>query len=266
MPTERKSLTETKEGTKNNRRRPPRFDLIAGNVCLDFVNTLDDRHSDDRHSNDRHVDDRHVNDRHVDDRRIADSHSDDGRTQPKELLQTYADLARFGEDTGLLDSSQVDRLVERASMEPQRAQEVLEWGRELREAIHDIFWAIMNKRPVPPAALARLNVNAQGAARHMSLVVVERGPIARGSGRGGFEWKYDDLRAFDSVLWPIARAAVDLLASAQLPYVRACFSKSCQWFFLDTSKNHHRRWCDMTRCGNRAKFQRFYARKKKGSS
>jgi len=33
-------------------------------------------------------------------------------------------------------------------------------------------------------------------------------------------------------------------------------------FFLDTSKNHHRRWCDMTRCGNRAKVQRFYARKK----
>jgi predicted RNA-binding Zn ribbon-like protein len=48
--------------------------------------------------------------------------------------------------------------------------------------------------------------------------------------------------------------------------VRACFSKTCEWFFLDTSKNHHRRWCDMTRCGNRAKVQRFYERKKKGAS
>src|SRR5580700_9207485 len=128
-------LTETKAGTKSSRRRPPRFDLIAGNVCLDFVNTLDDRHVNNGHS--------------------KDHDSNDGHTQPKELLETYADLARFGEDTGLLDSSQVDRLVERAVMEPQRAQEVLAWGRALREAIHDIFWAIMNKRPVPPAALAR---------------------------------------------------------------------------------------------------------------
>lgn len=217
------SLTETPETRKNARRLPPRFELIAGNVCLDFVNTLDDRY-----------------------------------TKPKELLQTYLDLARFGEDAGLLDSSEANQLYERGYMEPDRAQEVLLWGRELREAIHDVFWAIMNKRPVPPLALARLNANAQGAAQRMSLVPIERGP-----NKGRFEWKYEDRRAFDRVLWPIARAAADLLTSDQLPYVRACLSKSCEWFFLDTSKNHHRRWCDMTRCGNRAKGQRFYARKKR---
>ena len=195
--------------------------MIAGNVCLDFVNTLDDRH-----------------------------------TQPKELLESYADLARFGEDAGLLESRQADQLCERSYAEPERAQQALLWGRELREAIHDVFLAIMNKRPVPPGALARLNADIQGAAGHMRLVPV----------KGGFEWSFDDLREFDSVLWPIARAAGDLLASDQLPYVRACFSKSCEWFFLDTSKNHHRRWCDMTSCGNRAKLQRFYARRKSASS
>ena len=204
------------------RRRPPRFDLIAGNVCLDFVNTLDDRH-----------------------------------TQPKELLETYADLARFAEDTRLLESRQVDRLGERSRLDPEGAHEVLLWARELREAIHDVFWAIINKRPVPPAALARLNADVQNAAAHMHLVPVKG---------GGFEWSFDDFREFDSVLWPIARAAGDLLASDQLPYVRACFSKTCEWFFLDTSKNHHRRWCDMTRCGNRAKVQRFYLRQRKTRS
>ena len=225
-------LPETTEARKNTRRLPPQFDLIAGNVCLDFVNTLDDRHI------------------------------DDGHTKPKELLKTYLDLARFGEDAGLLDATQTNQLYERSYMEPDRAQEVLLWGRELREAIHDVFWAIMNKRPVPALALARLNADAQGAAQHMSLV-----PSARGTkGAGSFVWKYDDLRAFDSVLWPIARAAADLLTSDKLPYARACLSKTCEWFFLDTSKSHHRRWCDMTRCGNRAKGQRFYARKKKENS
>jgi predicted RNA-binding Zn ribbon-like protein len=170
------------------------------------------------------------------------------------------DLARFGEDAGLLASRQVDRLCERSHAEPERAQEALVWARELREAIHDVFWAIINKRPVPPGALARLNADVQNAAGHMRLV-----PAARGQVKGGFEWSFDDLRDFDSVLWPIARAAGALLASDQLPYVRACFSKSCEWFFLDTSKNHHRRWCDMTRCGNRAKVQRFYRRKKQAT-
>jgi predicted RNA-binding Zn ribbon-like protein len=215
-------LTQTKETKqetrKTSRRRPPRFDLIAGNVALDFVNTLDDRH-----------------------------------IKPKELLETYLDLARFGEDTGLLSERQADQLYERSSLDRDGAQKALVWGRQLREAIHDVFWAIMNKRSVPPAGLARLNADAQTAATHMRLVA------AKG---GGFEWSFDDFGDFDSLLWPIARATADLLASDLLPYVRACSSKTCEWFFLDTSKNHHRRWCDMTRCGNRAKVQRFYARKK----
>jgi predicted RNA-binding Zn ribbon-like protein len=203
------------------RRRPPRFELIAGNVALDFVNTLDDRH-----------------------------------TEPKELLASYVDLVRFGEDTGVLEPSQADKLIERSSFAEDERQQVLLWARELREAIHDVFWAIRHKRPVPAAALARLNADAQSAAGHMRLVPV----------KGGFEWRFDDFGGFDAVLWPIAHAAAELLASDQLPYVRTCSSKTCEWFFLDTSKNHQRRWCDMTSCGNRAKVRRFYARQKKESS
>jgi len=212
---------KSQEDARILRRRPPHFDLIAGNAALDFVNTLDDRY-----------------------------------TKPKELLGDYLDLARFAEDTGLLDSARVDRLFAQSQADPARAQQVLKWARELREAIHDVFRAIIDKRPVPHMALARLNGSVQNAAEHMRLVPT----------KDGFAWSFDDLRAFESVLWPIARAAADLLTSDQLPYVRACYSKTCEWFFLDTSKNHHRRWCDMTRCGNRAKAQRFYERQKKANS
>lgn len=215
------TLAHSREPQKIERRRPPRFDLIGGNVCLDFVNTLDDRHT----------------------------------PQPKELLKTYIDLARFGEDTGVLSATQVDTLFERSYTRAEEAQESLLRGRELREAIHDVFWATINKRPVPPVALADLNSFARAAARHMQLVPAKH----------GFVWAFDNLLDFDTVLWPIARAAADLLPSDQLGYVRACSSKACEWFFLDSSKNHHRRWCDMTRCGNRAKVRRFYARRKKES-
>jgi predicted RNA-binding Zn ribbon-like protein len=217
----KQKIKTTTSSTKLARRRPPRFDLIAGNVCLDFINTLDDRH-----------------------------------TQPKELLQSYGDLTRFGEDTGVLFPEQADSLLERSARFPEEPADVLLRAREMREAMHDVFWAIIQHRAAPPLALARVNAAVQSAAGHMRLKQVN----------GRFEWQFDELGSFDRVLWPIARAAGELLVSDQLPFVRACASKSCEWFFLDTSKNHHRRWCDMTRCGNRAKVQRFYARQKKNSS
>ena len=200
-----------------SRRRPPRFDLIAGSVCLDFVNTLDDRH-----------------------------------IKPKELLEHYSDLVRFGEDASLLEPGQADRLIKRSAIAPAAAEKALRRAIELREAIHDVFWAIMNKRRAPALALATLNTEAQAAAQHLRLVPIDN----------GFEWRFDDPSDFDSLLWQIARSAADLLASDQLSFVRACSSKECEWFFLDTSKNHHRRWCDMKRCGNRAKVRTFYARNK----
>src|ERR1700752_1726533 len=162
---------------KTTRRRPPRFELIAGNVCLDFVNTLDDRH-----------------------------------TKPKELLNSYIDLGRFGEDTGLLTPAQVDRIFERSYIFPDKAEKALRWARELREAIHDVFWAVIKQRPAPPAALARLNADAQSAAQHLRMVQVD----------DHFEWRFDDLGSFDGILWPLAHGAAELLASDQLPLVRTC--------------------------------------------
>jgi len=47
--------------------------------------------------------------------------------------------------------------------------------------------------------------------------------------------------------------------------VRVCASDTCGWLFLDTSKNHTRRWCDMKSCGNRAKARKYYSQKKRAS-
>ncbi|HXY97447.1 MAG TPA: CGNR zinc finger domain-containing protein [Steroidobacteraceae bacterium] len=47
--------------------------------------------------------------------------------------------------------------------------------------------------------------------------------------------------------------------SETLERVRACDADSCRWLFLDTSRNHTRRWCDMKVCGNRMKARRFQA-------
>lgn len=200
------------------RRRTPQFELIAGAVCLDFVNTLDDRFSD----------------------------------HPKELLASYRDLARFAEDAKLLSHQQVDHLS--AHSEKPSAQRALKSAIQMREAMSEVFYAPARERPVPKAALATLNHYVQQAAQHARLVPAD----------GHFEWQFDPAQDnLESPLWPIARSAAELLASDQLQYVRACASPTCEWLFLDESKNHRRRWCDMTKCGNRAKVKRFYTRQKK---
>jgi predicted RNA-binding Zn ribbon-like protein len=191
-------------------------------VCLDFVNTLDDRFSPD----------------------------------PKESLKHYVDLARFAEDTGILSDLHVDRLMERSMQHPEEAQRVLASAIQLREAISDIFYAQVRKKAVPAAALAIVNQHVQEAAQHLVLVAGKR-----------FAWKFD-VDGYDlfAPLWPIARDAGELLASERVEYVRACASKTCEWLFLDESKNHRRRWCDMTKCGNRAKVKRFYVRQKRSAA
>jgi predicted RNA-binding Zn ribbon-like protein len=215
--------------TKLARQRPSRFELIAGNVSLDFINTLDDRPS----------------------------------GEPKDLLKDYDDLARFGEETGILTPAQFDDLVEKARAMPDEAEEALSRARNLREALHDIFSALMNHEAAPQSAMDRCNANLRDAALHSRLIqhqTVQREVIQR---EPRCEWRFDDLTSsFNAMLWPIARAAADLLASGDLPLVRACSSPTCRWFFLDTSKNHRRRWCDMKSCGNRAKVRRFYAKKR----
>jgi predicted RNA-binding Zn ribbon-like protein len=208
--------------TMKKRRREPQFELTGGVVCLDYVNTLDDRFSD----------------------------------EPKELLKSYSDLARFAEDTGVLSDHQVDHLVANSMKDPKGVLRVLASGIKMREAMHEVFWALVIKKPVPVHALSVLNTFVQDAARHASLV-------PRGA---HFHWQFDPAPTdLEAPLWPIARSAAELLASEQLAFVRACASKTCEWLFLDESKNHRRRWCDMTKCGNRAKVRSFYTRKKRAS-
>lgn len=41
-----------------------------------------------------------------------------------------------------------------------------------------------------------------------------------------------------------------------------CHNETCQWAFLDESKNRSRRWCDMSSCGTKAKSRSYRARQR----
>jgi predicted RNA-binding Zn ribbon-like protein len=85
---------------------------------------------------------------------------------------------------------------------------------------------------------------------------------------GGFEWGCNlDENALEATLWILALSAVDLLTSENLKLVGQCADEEgCGWLFVDTSKNHSRRWCDINDCGNRAKQRRYQQRVRRQKS
>lgn len=62
------------------------------------------------------------------------------------------------------------------------------------------------------------------------------------------------------LLMPLANAAAELLTSVDRSRIKRCSGSCCDMFFLDTSRNRTRTWCDMAACGNRAKAAAYYQR------
>lgn len=56
----------------------------------------------------------------------------------------------------------------------------------------------------------------------------------------------------------IASAAV----GAAWDRLKVCAEGTCQWAFIDSSKNRSRSWCSMRVCGNRTKTRAYRARKR----
>jgi predicted RNA-binding Zn ribbon-like protein len=169
----------------------------------------------------------------------------------KERLPDYRSLIAFGEQSGVLPVSAAKRLSSKTGKEPAEVQRAWQNAIRLREALFEIFLALAEQRAIPAQALAILNAALLKSASHGHIV----------SNSGGFRWEWIGQESdCESVLWPVARSAAELLTSEELANLRICASEKCAWLFLDKSKNHRRRWCDMKTCGNRVKAQRHYQR------
>jgi predicted RNA-binding Zn ribbon-like protein len=172
---------------------------------------------------------------------------------PHELLNNYSDLVSWGKQAQVLTEQESQQLRAGAARHPGEASSVLARAIALREAIYRIFKAVAVDAVPEADDLVSLSTAIAEAMTHARIV-----PTA-----GGFTWEWIDTAVnLDRMLWPVVRSAEDLLISDELDAVRVCASDSCNWLFIDTSKNHSRRWCDMKSCGNRAKARRFYSRKK----
>ena len=169
----------------------------------------------------------------------------------REYLHDYTDLLAWSQHAGLITASEAQRLLAEATHRSLEAARVFERAILLRETIYRIFSAVAAGGAPETADLGILNEALAEVLTKLQVTPTET----------GFTWSWrSEPEALDGMLWPVVRSAGELLTSAELQRVRECAGDTCSWLFIDTSRNHSRRWCDMNDCGNRAKARRHYAR------
>jgi predicted RNA-binding Zn ribbon-like protein len=178
--------------------------------------------------------------------------NDHASEEPGETLFKYEDLLSWAKKIELLHGEQVQSLTRKAADQPDRAAVVFTSSLELREAIYRIFVAQTKRRIPANEDLAILN----SILTHLT----SGAQVVNHSGRFAWQWNFDE-NALEAPLWIIALSAVDLMISEHYKWVGQCADEDgCGWLFVDTSKNHSRRWCDINDCGNRAKQRRYQKR------
>src|SRR4051812_3828911 len=96
--------------------------LLGGALCLDFVNSIENR----------------------------------AGHPPEDFLTSYPDLVRWGRHAGLISDTTATRLIARAAADEPAALEALRQALVVRAALHRLFLAIATRREPDPADLEQL--------------------------------------------------------------------------------------------------------------
>jgi predicted RNA-binding Zn ribbon-like protein len=170
---------------------------------------------------------------------------------PEDLLNDYGDVIAFAEQTGLLIAADARKLLR--NVPENKGANVLEAVRELREATAGVLYAAVDGKSPSASALRRLEKCFADAKEHQEL---------KWDGEK-LDWTLPQSTSLPGLpLWLLSMSTATFMTSELMHLVRECGNAECRWLFVDTSKNHTRRWCNMKICGNRMKARRFKAQHK----
>ena len=153
-------------------------------------------------------------------------------------------LIRDGE---AIDEARLSRMTRLVANDETQSKAFLVAALRLRGALSALFAAFTSGRMPDQADIETLNA---------ALAAAKAAERVAWTSEGMRSVALADPGSLDDGLWPIAKAAEQVLISAEPRRVKICGSPTCQWLFLDNSKNATRRWCRMEVCGNREKGRR----------
>jgi predicted RNA-binding Zn ribbon-like protein len=164
-------------------------------------------------------------------------------------LNDYDDLVAWAQRFGAIDEREARRLRRQARRDPAGATEVHARALRMRATLDDVFRTIALDQ-IPAA-------NATSTLARDEAEAVARAELVRAE--GGFGWSWANDVSLGRPLWPVVHDATRLLTDGPLDRVKAC--DGCRYLFIDESKNHSRRWCDMATCGTAEKMRRYVERR-----
>ena len=167
-----------------------------------------------------------------------------------DYLVQYSDLAGWANKLGILSPAQTNQLQKRAKQNVEEAGNALGAARTLRELLYRLFSNAAKSSEPNKKDMETFIASYGEAISHALLLKKEDHYTAT--------WKLDET--LDALLWPILHSEGELLLSKELGQVKEC--PGCGWLFLDTSKNHSRRWCSMNTCGAKDKMRRYHKKQR----
>lgn len=172
---------------------------------------------------------------------------------PDEELLTFQDLLSFATQTGAINTTESRAFAKWALEHPDAAGKALSSARQSRSMLYRVFSAIAAGKRPSSSDMRQLN----------RMLAQTYGKLQLRWKEADLQWSWtEDDENPHRLLWPVVRSAVELLTSTSQIRLRECESATCTWMFLDHSKNGTRRWCEMKKCGNRAKWRRHYEKTK----
>jgi predicted RNA-binding Zn ribbon-like protein len=172
--------------------------------------------------------------------------------QTTEHLNDFSDLVRWCTEAALVRQDSAAALVREPEENAADAAAILAQAKDLRGTLYRIFIALSRGKFPPSGDLQLLN---EALAQTPLRLEVRREKDQFLSERKAVETKFAKL------LGPVVWSAAEVLTSGKIDQVKCCASETCGWLFLDNTKNHSRRWCDMADCGSQAKAKRYYRKK-----
>jgi predicted RNA-binding Zn ribbon-like protein len=164
---------------------------------------------------------------------------------------SWEELLRFLLLTRIISSERSAQLLALPQSDPQSAGALLGKAQRLRASLAEIFGAMLDKDALSRDWIEPVNEVLRITEGHDELL--------QQNGRWGLEFVARE-GGLDWLLAAVARSAAELISEGPSAHLRVCSNPSCGLFFYDNSRTRRRRWCSMSRCGNRHKVAAFSRR------
>jgi predicted RNA-binding Zn ribbon-like protein len=172
--------------------------------------------------------------------------------KPFDLLQSFRDFLTWSVGVELIGQNQGEKFLNDKEKEKQ-FREIIEF----RDVLREIAKASVKGKKVKESLIDKVNEKLK-LQKSWTEIQLDK--------EGFKKIEKTELKSASDILTIIAGSVADFLAENKSGNLRICESEDCILYFHDQTKNHSRRWCSMESCGNRAKANAFYHRKKAQNS